>query len=214
MHAPEMPLKQSHIPRVAESLASSKLLAPKEVKQRSPLGLKRRKFSTCLKLLRPVDISKVVRTIPKSSQKKGSTRHVRHWEPLSGRWVLYIFALTLIAFGVFALIYYWDIIHKNTDTWLFAAGLFLVMAAGMFVQVLATNYRAGRGLFEITAVELVFPLFFALVVYYPVWASAESSPRNLFSFYAAFLNGYFWKTVVSAAKRQRGAKSTLSEAAL
>ncbi len=74
------------------------------------------------------------------------------------------------------------------------------MIAGMFVQGLAANYRAGRKLWDVTASQLVFPLLFALIVFYPIWALTASSSRSLFSFYAAFLNGYFWESVVTATK--------------
>jgi hypothetical protein len=114
--------------------------------------------------------------------------------------VLLTFAVIVIIFGAFSLFYYWPLISNNDQTLVFALWLFLVMVAGMFVQVLAANYRVGRPLFDVSASQLVFPLLFALIVYYPIWALAASSPHNLFSFYAAFLNGHFWESVVSAAK--------------
>jgi hypothetical protein len=118
----------------------------------------------------------------------------------AGITVLLSFALIIIIFGGFSLYYYWSLIAANGETLIFALWLFFAMVAGMFVQVLAANFRAGRPLFDISASQLVFPLLFALIVYYPIWALAASSPRNLFPFYAAFLNGYFWESVVSAAK--------------
>jgi hypothetical protein len=118
----------------------------------------------------------------------------------AGIWVLLIFGMILVIFGAFSLYYYWPLISANSETLMFAFWLFLAMIAGMIVQVLAANYRAGRGLFGVSASQLIFPLLFALIVYYPIWALAASSPHNLFSFYAAFLNGYFWESVVSAAK--------------
>jgi hypothetical protein len=114
--------------------------------------------------------------------------------------VLFAFAVIIIVFGGFSLFYYWPLISSNGESLMFALWLFLAMIAGMFVQVLAANYRAGRALFDVSASQLIFPLLFALIVYYPIWALAASSPHNLFSFYAAFLNGYFWESVVSAAK--------------
>lgn len=115
--------------------------------------------------------------------------------------VLLIFAILVVSFGLFSLFYYWPLIAANGETLMFALWLFFAMIGGMFVQVLAGNYRAGRGLFDVSASQLIFPLLFALIVFYPIWALAASSPHNLFSFYAAFLNGYFWESVVSAAKR-------------
>jgi hypothetical protein len=74
------------------------------------------------------------------------------------------------------------------------------MIAGMFVQVLASNYREGNPLFAIEFGRLMFPLLFSLVVFYPIWSLAAGAPQNLFVFHAAFLNGYFWESVVSAAR--------------
>lgn len=119
----------------------------------------------------------------------------------SGIKVLLIFGIITVVYAICAAIQYWNEIVQNKDLLNFSAGLFLVMVAGMFVQVIAANYKAGHPLFSVTWSQLVFPLLFGLVVYYPIWALAASSPRNLFSFYAAFLNGYFWESVVSAAKR-------------
>lgn len=114
--------------------------------------------------------------------------------------VLLTFTVIVLIFGSFSIVHYWPLIAGNSETLMFAMWLFFAMVAGMFVQVLAANYRAGRLLFDVSASQLVFPLLFALIVYYPIWALAASSPHNLFSFYAAFLNGYFWESVVSAAK--------------
>jgi hypothetical protein len=55
-------------------------------------------------------------------------------------------------------------------------------------------------MFEINAPDLLVPVFFSLIVYYSIWSVAASAPRGLFPFYAAFLNGYFWRHVVSQAK--------------
>jgi hypothetical protein len=122
------------------------------------------------------------------------------WRIPAGIGVLLTFAGIIIIFGGFSVYHYWPLISSNSETLMFALWLFFAMVAGMFVQVLAANYRGGRPLFDVSASQLVFPLLFALIVYYPIWALAASSPHNLFSFYAAFLNGYFWESVVSAAK--------------
>jgi len=80
------------------------------------------------------------------------------------------------------------------------AWLFLTMAFGMSVQVLATNFREGQPLMSVESSQLLYPLLFSIVVFYPIWGIGASAPRNFFSFYAAFLNGFFWQTVVAAAK--------------
>jgi hypothetical protein len=74
------------------------------------------------------------------------------------------------------------------------------MAAGMFVQVLTTNYRHERPLLEVTPAQLVFPLLFSPIVFYPIWLVGGDRGPGAFPFYAAFLNGYFWQSVVSAVK--------------
>jgi len=118
----------------------------------------------------------------------------------SGAKFLLWFLVVVVAFGAFSLYRYWPMVTENADTLMLAAGLLLTMAAGMVVQVLASNYRAGRELLDVQASQLIFPMLFALIVFYPIWTLAASSPRNLFAFYAAFLNGYFWESVVSTAK--------------
>lgn len=118
----------------------------------------------------------------------------------SGRRVLLYFSAVVGLFAVLTVAKYWRLLIANEDTVYFAIGLFLTMVAGMFVQVLSSNYREGRPLFEVSTEQLIFPLLFALVVFYPIWALGASAPKTLFSFYAAFLNGFFWETVVSSAK--------------
>lgn len=131
-------------------------------------------------------------TIPKRS--KSSTLS-------SGAKFLIWFLLVVLAFGCYSAYRYWPQISRDTDLYMLALGLLLTMAAGMFVQVLGTNHRAGRPLFDVTASQLIFPLLFALIVFYPIWVLTSSSATGgLFPFYAAFLNGYFWESVVSTAK--------------
>lgn len=117
-----------------------------------------------------------------------------------GQTVLLTFAVIVVTFGVFTIWRYWHVLRVYEGTLHYVAWLFIAMIAGMFVQVVSANYRRGGGLFDVTVTDLVYPLLFALVVFYPVWAIAASAPRNLFSFYAAFLNGFFWETVVASAK--------------
>lgn len=117
-----------------------------------------------------------------------------------GAKVLITFGGVVAFFGIVVVTRYWQDILFHADRLMFAFGLFLTMVAGMFVQVIAANYRANRELLDISATQLVFPLLFSLVVFYPIWTLAGDASRDLFSFYAAFLNGYFWESVVTAAK--------------
>lgn len=119
------------------------------------------------------------------------------WTP--GLKVLVAFAAVVFVYGVVTLVQYWSFVEQNRDQFFYAFGLFLTMIFGMFVQVLAANYRSGQPLFDVTSSQLLFPLLFSLVVYYPIWAITASASHGLFPFHAAFLNGYFWESVVSAA---------------
>jgi hypothetical protein len=116
-----------------------------------------------------------------------------------GSQVLVCFAIIVFIVGLVTLVRFWPSIRVNEADLFFWVWLFLTMVFGMFVQVLATNYRSNLR-FNVEASRLVLPLLFSIVVFYPIWGIAASGPKNFFSFYAAFLNGYFWETVVSAAK--------------
>lgn len=117
-----------------------------------------------------------------------------------GTTVLIVFTIILVLFGAMTIVRYWPVVTQRADSIFFATWLLLTMIGGMFVQVVSSNYRAGRELFNVSRSQLIFPLLFALIVFYPVWAIGASSPHSLFSFYAAFLNGFFWETVVAGAR--------------
>ena len=114
--------------------------------------------------------------------------------------LLFWFAMIVVIFGLITLVRFWPSVRINEKDLFFWTWLFLTMVFGMFVQVLATNYRSGQRLFAVEASQLLFPLLFSIVVFYPIWGIGASAPKEFFSFYAAFLNGYFWETVVSAAR--------------
>lgn len=118
----------------------------------------------------------------------------------SGRAYLFAFAAIVLAFGIFTLGYYRELLVVHVEDVLFCVWLVLAMVAGMFVQVLAANYRARRELFSVSRDRLIFPLLFSVVVFYPIWVLAASAPHSFFVVHAAFLNGYFWESIVSAAK--------------
>jgi hypothetical protein len=120
-------------------------------------------------------------------------------EPKGSR-VLICFAAIVIVFGLITLVRFWPTIRVKESDLFFWVWLFLTMAFGMFVQVIATNYRSGQRLFLVESSRLLFPLLFSIVVFYPIWGIGASGQKNFFSFYAAFLNGFFWETAVSSAK--------------
>jgi hypothetical protein len=120
----------------------------------------------------------------------------------ASRQLLLTFAGFVLYFGGSATIHYWHQISLAADKFYLALGLFLTMVGGMFVQVITGNYRVGAAsLFTVTTAQLIYPLLFSPIVYYAIWAVASSSSAGVFSFYAAFLNGYFWQSVVTSARR-------------
>jgi hypothetical protein len=114
--------------------------------------------------------------------------------------LLLAFALLVFLLVLATVVHYWVLVSSNVDLLCYGAWLVVSMVAGMFVQVLAGNYKCGRPLLYGELSRFIFPLMFSLIVYYPVWAIAASAPRTMFAFYAAFLNGYFWENVVSSAR--------------
>lgn len=117
-----------------------------------------------------------------------------------GLTVLIAFAVVVVIFGLGTAVHFWPYLREHLDKLIFAAWLFLTMVFGMFVQVLNEFYRAKRPLSEIEASQLLFPLLFSIVVFYAIWATVGSASHSFFSFYAAFLNGFFWETTVAQVK--------------
>jgi hypothetical protein len=117
--------------------------------------------------------------------------------------LLLAFACVVFYFGGSAAIHYWQRMYLTADKFYLALGLFFTMVGGMFVQVITANYKAGAAsLFAVTTAQLIYPVLFSPIVYYSIWAVASASASaGLFSFYAAFLNGYFWQSVVTSAQK-------------
>ena len=113
------------------------------------------------------------------------------------------FLFVILYFGFSALVHYRRQVVLSEDKFYLAVGLFFTMAAGMLVQVISSNYKRDARLLEVTPSQLVYPLLFSPIVYYGIWAVASTSSAGMFSFYAAFLNGYFWESVVSSAQTSR-----------
>jgi hypothetical protein len=124
--------------------------------------------------------------------------------------LLLCFAGVVVCFGGSAVIHFWNQISVSGDKMYLALGLFITMVAGMFVQVITSNYKAGTSnLFAVTTAQLIYPVLFSPIVYYAIWAVASaSSSAGVFSFYAAFLNGYFWQSVVTSAQKASAASGT------
>lgn len=118
----------------------------------------------------------------------------------SAKIVLGVFLTILIIFSLATAWRYWPQIQGLSDRIYLAVGLLLTMLAGMLVQVTTTNYGEGRGLLDVTPSRLIYPLLFSPIVFYPIWLVGDKPGAAVFSFYAAFLNGYFWQSVVSGVK--------------
>lgn len=114
------------------------------------------------------------------------------------------FALFILIFAGVTVAFYWEQLRSRGEDILFFGWLLLAMVAGMFAQVMAENYRSRKRLFDIPRDRLLYPLLFSVIVFYPVWALASSSEPNFFVVQAAFLNGYFWESIVSAARPSSG----------
>ena len=121
-------------------------------------------------------------------------------KPTSGYIVLGVFTAVVILFGLFTLYQYWDNFSQHKDLITYGAWLFLIMIAGMFVQVIVSNYRADKPLFHVTASQLIFPVLLSPFVFYVIWSTAAATPKGSVVLYCAFLNGYFWESTVSKVK--------------
>jgi hypothetical protein len=121
-------------------------------------------------------------------------------KPTSGYVVLSVFTAAVIIFGVFTLYQYWDKLSQNRDLIIYGVWLIIIMIVGMFVQVIVSNYRADKPLFQVSASQLIFPLLLSPFVFYVIWQTAAATPQGSVVYYCAFLNGYFWESTVSKVK--------------
>ena len=113
--------------------------------------------------------------------------------------ILALFGIVVLIHGILTFIFNFNKIKVIIGEISFALWLFFTMIFGMFVQVLSRNYREKRKLFQIGWEQLVFPLLFSIIIFYPIWGIISSSNKSYFSFYCAFLNGYFWENIVAEA---------------
>jgi hypothetical protein len=118
----------------------------------------------------------------------------------SGKPVLIGFLVIVLALMAATLYYYWGQIPINRSMIFLGVWLFVAMVAGMFVQVIAGNHADNNPLFDVTIDRIVWPLLFCIIVFYPIWVVGSSAESKAFALYSAFLNGFFWETVVKQAK--------------
>ena len=119
----------------------------------------------------------------------------------------------LKAFVIIALVYLlltvflnWENIVITKNTILLYVGLFLMMCGGMFVSVIRKNYKDDKELFDVKDSDLIYPLLFSVFVFYPLLIMVDTDQNSKLLFYTAFLNGYFWKTIVTEAEEDRKPK--------
>lgn len=116
-------------------------------------------------------------------------------------------AIAVIVSTVFVLLFaaatgfhYRSVIRGEFDSVVFMSWLFITMVAGMMARLISTQCRSSKPQAKITGIQLALPLMFSLVVFYPIWTMATAEEHTFFSFYSAFLNGFFWESVVSNAQ--------------
>ena len=118
-----------------------------------------------------------------------------------GASVLKWFALIVVIYATMLGILYWDIIKTIQDQLMLSFGLFISMVGGMFLQVISFNHKNKKDIFDVSAYQLLYPILFSVIVFYPIWIATKNSDSIYFSVYTAFLNGYFWESIVSSAKK-------------
>jgi hypothetical protein len=144
-----------------------------------------------------------------------SARSGRRLSLTSGQRILALFGLVVFSLGIVTSWMYRQSIKNNSEAVMYGGWLFITMVFGMFAQVLVANHQNGKNLFDVEAQQLVLPLLFSVVVFYSIWTLTFAAPQGtapsgrptMFPFYTAFLNGYFWRNVMGAAKPPVGAES-------
>jgi len=133
--------------------------------------------------------------------------HVRYWglqsrgDAKNGAKIIFsIFALIIVIYFLLCAIIYWDKIVLSTDNMILCVWMFIFMIIGMFVQVISSNHHSGKSIFAIEAGDILYPLLFSVIVYYPTYLIGLSSSNKAFSLYAACINGYFWQSIVTNVK--------------
>lgn len=119
----------------------------------------------------------------------------------SGVIVLVVFLVIVLVLGVLVVASNWKQVVEQRDMLLGAAVLLVAMIGGMFARVIARNYELGNDPFDLTASQLLYPLVFSVIVFYPIWVQSGSTSPSFFAVHAAFLNGYFWESIVSAVQQ-------------
>jgi hypothetical protein len=150
--------------------------------------------------------NEIIGNANKVSRKNVIEGNLSHRGTKSKPRVLKIFILIALLYLLITTIVYWDNIVITKQTLLTYIGLFLMMCGGMFVSVIRRNYKSGKELFDVRDSDLIYPLLFSVFVFYPILIMVDSEQNSKLLFYTAFLNGYFWKTIVTEAEENRSLK--------
>ncbi len=138
-------------------------------------------------------------------------------KPPSGQPILILFLILATAVGGLAAWYYRQFLFDSADRVFVHAGLILMMVAGCFVRVITENKEQGKNLLDVSRDQLIYPLLFSPIIFYTIWSNVQggsastTAPAALasvqityFHFYCAFVNGYFWQSIVAAVKPKNG----------
>lgn len=142
------------------------------------------------------------RKIPLTQKKEQQIETISNnnvWYSNPSKVFLIIFSGIVFAFIVITIILFWNKIEIQKEKALLYIGLFLTMCCGMIVRVISTNIEIGRDFFDIKISELVLPILFSIIVYYPIVLMVEDLSNKVYTLiYTSFINGYFWKTMIAS----------------
>jgi heme/copper-type cytochrome/quinol oxidase subunit 2 len=118
-----------------------------------------------------------------------------------GEIVLTVFSLvTAIGAGV-AVWFYWKQIKAQLPGILEAGGALVVLVGGMIARTVMSNLDAGQPPLDGGWWHWLRPLLVSPIVFGSMWFSIPKEQRSLaFLLYSAFVNGYFWQSVLEGTR--------------
>lgn len=118
-----------------------------------------------------------------------------------GEIVLTVFSLvTAIGAGV-AVWRYWKQIKAQLPGILEAGGALVVLVGGMIARTVMSNLDAGQPPLDGGWWHWLRPLLVSSIVFGSMWFSIPKEQRSLaFLLYSAFVNGYFWHSVLEGTR--------------
>ncbi len=101
---------------------------------------------------------------------------------------------------------YWSFVSTHLDILFFGVWMLVALVFGMFAQTIQNTVKSGKPPFDIDASLLLYPLIFAIPVFYTFWLVISANTdyteakKFLFDLQTAFLHGFFWKTTIGTLK--------------